>query len=134
MSYDLEEADRTIEAALARMPRRTGAEDFAELQAARRAAEAAPWPEPTIIPMPDFPFMWPHPLAGTVRFPCTLGCGWHHDEQPGLDAATERLVLPLDPEQLDQALTAQAETRAEAFRARVEGAIADHFEQEHFDR
>ncbi|MEH0579148.1 hypothetical protein QBA54_32775 [Streptomyces sp. B21-108] len=134
MSCDPEEDDRAMEAALARMPRRTVAEDFAELQAARRAAEAAPWPETTMIPMPDYPYMWPHPLGDTLRFPCPLGCGWHRDEHPGRDAATERLVLPLDPEQLDQVLTAQVEARAEAFRARVEGEIADHFEQAHFGR
>ncbi|MGW4731857.1 hypothetical protein ACWEQC_22285 [Streptomyces shenzhenensis] len=119
-----------LDALNARLPKQSTAELFAELQTARRAA-AAVLPEPTTIPGPDFPYRRPHPLAGTVRFSCPLGCDWHHDEHPGREAATERLVLPLDSEQLDKALTAQAEARAEVFRERVEGAIADHFEQAH---
>ncbi|MBC9729240.1 hypothetical protein [Streptomyces sp. TRM68367] len=104
---------------LARLPKRSPREQLAELEAARRADAAARLPEPTTIPMPDFPYMPGHPLAGMVRFSCPLGCGWHHDENPGRDEAAEPLVVPLDPELWEAALVARAEARAEAFRARV---------------
>ncbi|MDX3069320.1 hypothetical protein PV518_45530 [Streptomyces sp. ND04-05B] len=98
---------------------------YAEIEAARRAAAAAPLPEPSIIPMPEFP------AFGLVRYPCPLGCGWHHDEHPGRDVAAERLVLPADVDRLDEALTAHAYARAEALKARIEAAISGHFEQAH---
>ncbi|MFF6801164.1 hypothetical protein [Streptomyces sp. NPDC012616] len=116
---------------LARLPKQTPAEMLAEVDAARRAAAEAPLPEPSLIPMPDFPYSWPHPLSGTVRFACPLACGWHHDERPGVDQARERIVLPLDPEQLERTLTVNAEARAAAMQARIEGAITQHFEADH---
>ncbi|MEU3862902.1 hypothetical protein AB0F03_37425 [Streptomyces sp. NPDC028722] len=39
--------------------------------------------------------------------------------------------MPLDPDRIDDFLTAQANSRAEAIQARVEQAIADHFQQAH---
>ncbi|MFI1956931.1 hypothetical protein ACH46L_03320 [Streptomyces althioticus] len=121
---------RDLEDLMARMPRPSGRELLAEVEAARRAAETA-LPEPTTLPMPESPYPLAHPLGGTLRFPCPLGCGWHHDVHPGRAAAQERLVLPADPERLEAALTAQAEVRAVMFRAGVEAAIAEHFEQAH---
>ncbi|MER6334088.1 hypothetical protein ABT298_33240 [Streptomyces sp. NPDC001034] len=114
------------EAFLARLRKPTAAEQLAEREA------AAAWvPELTTMPMPDFPYRWPHPLGGTARFSCPLGCGWYHDERPDLDAAAQPLVVPLDPDRIEDALTAQADARAEALCARVERAVADHFEQAH---
>ncbi|MFE6018674.1 hypothetical protein ACFQ6O_18640 [Streptomyces sp. NPDC056441] len=123
--------DRDTDEILARLPKKAPHEMFAELEAARRAAEAAPWPEPSIIPMPSYPYSLSHPRCGTLRFSCPLGCGWHHDEDPGRDAATERLVVPLDPALVSEALTAQANARAQAFKTRVEAAITDHFAEAH---
>lgn len=111
-----------LDALTVRLPKKSAADLLAELQAHRAAG--AVLPEPTTIPEPEFPYQLSHPLGGTVRFSCPRGCGWHHDEHPDREKATERLVLPLDLEQLDKALTAQAEAQAEAFRARIEGAIA----------
>jgi hypothetical protein len=125
------DAPDELDAVLARLPQQTPAQMYAELQEARRAAETAPWPEPSIIPMPTYPDDVRGLLGGTMRFGCPLGCDWHHDEHPGRDAALEPLVLPLDPDQFEETLTAQANDRAEAFRARVEAAIVDHFEQAH---
>lgn len=110
---------------LARIQQQKPHDLFAEVEAARRADEATPWPEPSIIPMPS------HPRRGTLRFSCPLGCGWHHDEDPGRDAAMERLVVPLDPDLVSEALTAQANARAKALQARVEAAITDHFAEAH---
>ncbi|MDV9197029.1 hypothetical protein [Streptomyces sp. Wh19] len=106
---------------LARVRQKTARDLFAEMEAAGRADEAAPWPEPSVIPMPSYP------RRGTLRFSCPLGCGWHHDEDPGREAATERLVVPLDPDLVSEALTAEANARAQAFKTRVEAAITDHF-------
>lgn len=118
---------------LARLPQKTPAEAFAEIEAARRAAESAPWPEPSIIPAPTYPYGLRHPLGGTVRFSCLLGCGWHHDENPSREPVGP-LFFPLDPAKLSEALTAQADARAEAFRRRVESAISDHYEAAHPNR
>ncbi|MGW2100339.1 hypothetical protein ACWCPX_22075 [Streptomyces olivaceoviridis] len=116
---------------LAWLPKPSPREALAELLAAREAAAAAPPPEPTTIPTPDFPYPLGHPLAGTVRFWCPLGCGWYHDERSHLDASAQPLVVPVDPARLAEALTEQANARHAAFQARVERAIADHFEQAH---
>lgn len=121
---------RDLDALMARMPRQSGPELLAHLEAARRAADAVP-AEPTTLPMPDSPYPLRHPLGGTLRYSCPLGCGWHHDVNPGRSVAQERTVLPADPDRLEAALTAQAEVRAVMFRAGVETAIAEHFEQAH---
>ncbi|MFC3345999.1 hypothetical protein ACFOOM_00805 [Streptomyces echinoruber] len=112
----------------ARLPKPSPSEGLAELLAAREAAAAAP--ELSTIPMPEFPYPLSHPLGGTMRFSCALGCGWYHDENP-IREEREPLVLPADPEKWRQALAVRAEVRGAAFRARVEGAIADHFAQAH---
>ncbi|MEU3510822.1 hypothetical protein ABZ733_23575 [Streptomyces longwoodensis] len=124
--YEPDDEDQELREVLARLPQRTPAELPAELQAARHASAEA-WIEPTIGPMPQFP-TW-----GVVRYPCPLGCGWHHDEQPGAEAFGP-ILLPLDdPAQLDAALTARASERAELYHARVEAAVADHWAQAHPD-
>ncbi|WP_158013036.1 hypothetical protein [Streptomyces sp. Root369] len=70
-----------LDALLARLPKKSARETYEELDAARRAAAATP-PELTSIPMPTYPYGWSlrHPLGGTMRFACPLGCGWFHDE------------------------------------------------------
>ncbi|MFF5655183.1 hypothetical protein [[Kitasatospora] papulosa] len=115
---------------LALLPKPTPRQMFDELQAARAAAEAAPPPEPSVIPMPDYPYALGHPLAGTVRFRCPLGCGWFHDENPGAEPLGP-VLLPADLDRLNEALTAQATARHAAFRERVETAITGHYEQQH---
>ncbi|WP_031487612.1 hypothetical protein [Streptomyces bicolor] len=125
--------DPDLDALLARLPQKSPTEAFAEIEAARRAAEAAPWPEPSIIPMPSYPYGLRHPLAGTVRFDCPLGCGWHHDENPALEPLGP-LLLSVDTAKLSEAITQQANARAEALRTRVEEVITEHFVQAHPDR
>ncbi|MFF2940192.1 hypothetical protein ACFVSQ_10150 [Streptomyces niveus] len=102
-----------------------------DLVQAHRQAEAehfANW-EPSVVPMPDFV------PGGAVRFHCPRACGWFHDENPGLDAATDpyRLVLPLEPtsQDISDALTRQASARATALHERVSAAIVDHDRQAH---
>ncbi|MEU2264906.1 hypothetical protein ABZ568_00330 [Streptomyces olindensis] len=126
MSYDPEEDRRELEAVMARLPRRTPAEVFAEIEAGRRAAANAPWPEPSIIPMPEFP------AFGVIRYPCPLGCDWYHQEAPGLDAFGPFVVAaPGGPHAVSAALTASANERAEVYRQRVERALVDHYEAAH---
>lgn len=125
--------DPDLDELLARLPLKSPAEVWAEMEAACKAAEAAPPPEPSIIPMPDFPYGFRHPLSGTMRFHCPLGCGWHHDENPSLEPVGP-LILPADPAKLSEALTAQADARAEAFCRRVELAITGHYAAAHPDR
>ena len=113
------------EAVMKRLPQPT-VEDFLR---ARREAEQAPPPPPTTIPTPDFPSF------GVVRFRCPLDCGWHHDENPGLEPMGP-LLLPADftPDDLSAALSSQAEVRHNNFRLRVEQSIADHFAEAHPER
>ncbi|MEU6928959.1 hypothetical protein AB0A05_07320 [Streptomyces sp. NPDC046374] len=100
------------------------------VQARRRAEEEyfATW-EPSIVPMPDFV------PGGAVRFSCPRGCGWFHDENPGLDAAMQpyRLVVPLDPtsEDITAAINREASTRARAQQERITTAIVEHDQQAH---
>ncbi|NGO66791.1 hypothetical protein [Streptomyces boncukensis] len=101
----------------------------ADLLAARRAAEEQPAPEPDVVPMPEFV------PGGIVRFHCAHGCGWHHDENPGLDDAAEPYAvrLPADPTSADisAALTEVADSRAQAVRTRVEDTIVEHYREKH---
>lgn len=114
-----------IEAAMARLPQPT----IDDLLRARREAEQAPPPPPTTIPTPEFPSF------GVVRFNCPLGCGWRHDENPGLEPMGP-LLLPADstPDDLSAAISSQAAVRGNNFRLRVEQVIADHFTEAHPDR
>lgn len=107
---------------MARMPQPT----LEDLLRARREAEQAPPPPPTTIPQPDFPSF------GVVRFQCHLDCGWHHEEQPGLEPMGP-LLLPANftSDDLSAAISSQAEVSANAFRLRVEQAISDHFDAAH---
>lgn len=119
---------------LARLPEQSVAEAYEEMQAARRAALAAPPPEPTIIPLPVYPYRWPQRGAGLVLYPCALGCGWSHQEDtwewlPG------PVVFRVDPRgALDRKLTEQADARAAVLRTRIETEIRRHFAAEHPDR
>ena len=80
--------------------------------------------------MPDYPYRLGHPLGGTIRYRCPLGCDWFHDEHPGAEPMLP-VRLPTDPDRLGEALTAQATARHAAFQQRVETAITDHYEQQH---
>ncbi|WP_159052330.1 hypothetical protein [Streptomyces longwoodensis] len=126
MTYEPDDEDQELREVLARLPRRTPAEVLAEIEAARRASASA-WAPPSIVPMPDFPEF------GLVRYACPLGCGWHHDEQPGAEAFGPILLPVGDRADLDAALTAHAGERAEVYQARVEAAVAEHWAQAHPD-
>lgn len=70
--------------------------------------------------------------ALVIRYPCPLGCGWYHQEEPGLDAYGPFIVAaPNDPQAVSAALTAHANERAEVYRQRVEKALVDHYETSH---
>ncbi|WP_233646834.1 hypothetical protein [Streptomyces sp. BSE6.1] len=115
---------------LARLPKPSAAEQFAAIDAARRAAAEAPIPELSIIPSPDFPYSFTGPRSGTVRFRCSIGCGWFHDERPDLEEWRPPPV-PLDPEKASRVLSEYAAERAEQRRRRIEAAFEDHFERSH---
>ncbi|MFB6962247.1 hypothetical protein ACFCYB_36035 [Streptomyces sp. NPDC056309] len=125
--------DTDLDVLLAALPKQSPREALAELEAARRAAEARPL-EQTIIPMPDLPPLWPHPESGIVRFPCALSCGWAHVEDLFLNDLEDsaRLVVPVGTEEeMTRAITAHASARAEAQRKRIEDAIRAHFKESH---
>ncbi|MEU1852956.1 hypothetical protein ABZ499_27740 [Streptomyces sp. NPDC019990] len=113
------------------LPELSTREAFAELEAARRAAEQTP-PKFTIIPEPEFPHMWPHPKGGIARFPCALGCGWAHEHDSFADDP-EPISLPLSAgaEEIGRIFGERAERRAARVRASVEDAIRSHFADEH---
>jgi hypothetical protein len=117
-----------IEAAVRRLPQPS----LADILRARREAEQAPPPPPTTIPLPESPYPFRHPLGGTMRFHCPLGCGWWHDENPGAELPGP-ILLPVDftDGDLSAAFTSMAEVRGNNVRLRVEQAIADHFTQAH---
>ncbi|MGW1938942.1 hypothetical protein [Streptomyces goshikiensis] len=99
-----------------------------DLLRARHEAELAP-PVVTGLPMPDFA------RGGIVRFRCLFDCGWHHDENPGLERSGP-LLLPGDftTEDLSAAISSASEVRSKAFAMRVEQAIAAHLAEAHPER
>jgi len=113
--------------------------DFPDLSAAEvetmLRARAAPPPEPGIIPRPEYPYPLRHLLAGTVRYRCPHDCGWWHDELPDMEQPGP-LVFPADPTPADitQAITTAANARHDAYRARVECVLTEHFDAAHEGR
>ncbi|MFD0208964.1 hypothetical protein ACFVH9_07490 [Streptomyces hirsutus] len=124
-------ADTDLDALVAGL-RRSPREDFNELEAARRAAEAALPPESTIIPMPELPPLWPHPRSCIVRFLCALECGWAHEEN-AYECDREPVRFPLGGSlgDVDRVLAEHAEQQGVVLRARVEAAIRGHFAEAH---
>lgn len=106
--------------------------DWNEMLRAAQEAAAAP-PGPVRLPEPTMPYGLRHPAAGTVRWSCKLGCGWSHDENPGADVSSMRIVLPADftGRDIGDALSAQAAERHEAMLQRVEAALAEHYASAH---
>lgn len=117
-------SDDEIEALVRNLP------PVGPFEAHQRAQEDhfATW-EPSVIPMPEFL------RGGTVRFSCPRGCGWAHDENPGLDAANEPYRLTLPPaatsQDISDAISRQATARSDALQERVAAAIVAHDEQAH---
>ncbi|QNT94971.1 hypothetical protein HEP81_04699 [Streptomyces griseofuscus] len=117
---------------LASLLKPTPAEQFAELEAVRRAAPEAPPPEPSIIPPFVSPYPLNHPRAGVLRFPCALACGWFHEEWPG----AEPLALPPIPVsagtvERSRILTEHATACEDERKQRIEDAIRAHFNETH---
>lgn len=110
-----------IEAAAKRMP----GPGIDELLRARREAEQTPPPLPSLIPEPDLLH------GGVVRFRCPLGCGWRHDENPGLESC--RLILPVDftAQDISDTISVNAEASGLALLDRVERAIVQHYSERH---
>ncbi|MEU7323444.1 hypothetical protein ABZ682_23265 [Streptomyces griseoviridis] len=82
--------------------------------------------------MPELPPMRPHPGAGVVRFPCALGCGWKHTEDPCADDIdTISLPLSASTEEISRIFGERSERRAAALRERVESAVRGHFADAH---
>lgn len=104
------------------------AEDFDEIEdAVDAAARVVELPPLTTIPAPEY-------LPGCViRYWCPLGCGWWHDELVGAEPPAPPLILPsgFTSADIDRALSEQAAARERAYVARVEQAIAGHFEAAH---
>lgn len=67
---------------------RRSANPLKMLSAANVADMARVPPEPTIIPMPQYPHRWPHTWSGVVRFPCAA---------PGAARAEPRRILAGSP-------------------------------------
>ncbi|MFF0133702.1 hypothetical protein ACFYTG_50080 [Streptomyces mirabilis] len=124
-------ADTDLDVLLAELPQPSSREAFAEIEAARRAAEART-PRRTIVPEPVLPPLWPHPDSGIVRFPCALGCGWTHAENIA-DEDPDPISVPLSasPKEIGRVLSERAERRASLLRQRVESAIREHFKVAH---
>lgn len=106
-----------------------------EMLDARRAAEQAPPPEPTIIPMPEFIGGRGRLISTVIRYPCTVpggGCPWGYVVDVGLRVA-EKFTLSVSgfPEGLDRAITDQAAQRLRDLRERIEEAFGEHFELFH---
>ncbi|MER6367466.1 hypothetical protein ABT255_03640 [Streptomyces mirabilis] len=123
--------DADLDDLLAVLPLKLPREVYDEIEAARRAAELAPPPEATIIPVPEYPYRWPHQLAGTVRYPCALGCGWWHDEDTWAWRPGPIVFHTGDPGGLHRAIAEDADRRAAALRSRIESAIHAHFLEAH---
>lgn len=117
-----------IAAAAARMPDEEVADVWRALREINAAPPPAELPPLTTIPTPEY-------LPGCViRYRCPLGCGWWHDERVGAEPSGP-LILPagFTSEDIDRALTEQAAARERAYVARVEQAVAGHFDAAHPD-
>ncbi|QUW78264.1 hypothetical protein SMIR_03130 [Streptomyces mirabilis] len=125
--------DADLDDLLAALPLKSPREVFDEIEAARRAAELAPSPEATIIPMPEYPYIWPHPRSGIVRFPCALGCGWARDEDAFAEGR-EPIIVPLgggSSQDINRIFNERSRHRAAVLRGRIETAIRGHFTAAH---
>lgn len=123
-----------LEALLGTLTTPLGREVYEQIHAARRAEMAAPAPEPSIIPAPEFPYPWPHRLSGIHRYPCALGCGWAHQEDSY--EIGKPVIFKLDDQGVldEQAMNEHLAARGGALRERIEQAIRDHFTAAHPDR
>lgn len=97
---------------------------------AKAAAEQAPPPEPSIIPMPEYPPS--RFLTGVVVYRCTAGdrsCKWAYVVDTALQEAREPLRIPWpgSGEDISRAITEQAEERMRALKERIEDALREHF-------
>ncbi|MFB7671294.1 hypothetical protein ACFC26_07735 [Kitasatospora purpeofusca] len=102
---------------------------FHDIDKARRGAEAVPVLEPNITPEPDLI----RAVGPAFRFHCPLSCGWFHDEPLDTPGDPTRIILPaaFSLEDLDGALTLNAEAAGLAFRTRVEDAVTGHYASQH---
>ncbi|MFJ4627212.1 hypothetical protein [Streptomyces sp. NPDC088847] len=131
-------ADIDIDQLLAALPAPDPRQMWDELQAARRAAETAPPPEPSIIPTPEHVYPPGHRWWWRfLAFPCAHRCGWAHLEDLLLndleDAARPFVISARTPAEMTQAITARADARAEAQRQRIEDAVRQHLRTDHSD-
>ncbi|WP_328638343.1 hypothetical protein [Streptomyces canus] len=109
-----------------------------EVEEARRAAETAPPPEPSIIPQAEHVYpagrLWWAPI---LAFPCPHRCGWAHMVDPvaaDLEDAARPFVIPAGTaEEVSRAISARADARAEEQRAGLEDAIREHLRTAHSD-
>lgn len=107
----------------------------AEWFAVRKAAEEAPPPEPTVIPLPEFIGGGGSLISRAIRYPCTVpggGCPWGYVVDMGSEV-TKSFTLSVSgfPEGLDRAITEQAEQRTRDLRERIEEAFGEHFKLAH---
>lgn len=110
-----------IEAAMAKLPPVT----IDDILRARREAEKASPPPPSVIPQPEFVRVGP--LSSVARFHCPRGCGWWHDEPT--DTGPGPLIIPADD--IEGTITLDAELRGLAMRDRIEQAITGHYAERH---
>lgn len=131
-------ADLDIDELLASLPKPDPRQMWDELQAARRAAETAPPPEPSIIPTPEHVYPPGHRWWWRfLAFPCAHRCGWAHMEDlllNDLEEAARPMVIPAgSTEEITRGIQAHADARAEAQRQRIEDAIREHLRTVHSD-
>ncbi|UJV43008.1 hypothetical protein [Streptomyces sp. AMCC400023] len=113
----------------------SGRDHVREAQRAREAAAQAPPPEPTIIPMPEYPRAWPRLFSGVAHYRCTVpggGCMWVYDVDLLLeDSEPLRFPVCASLDELNRHLNDRADRRVRDLRQRIETAFRDHFRQWH---
>ncbi|TMU98203.1 hypothetical protein [Streptomyces sp. DASNCL29] len=61
-----------------------------------------------------------------------MSCGWYHEENPSAELPGPiRLPAEFTPDDINLAITAQANARGEKMHARVEAAIIAHYDEAH---
>lgn len=113
---------------MARLPVQSGADLFAEMEQARRAAETAP-------PPPQYPYALEYVRRGKAWFKCQQpGCRWgvEVDHDPG---NLPPLVVPADYTSADisAAISTMAQARSEALRKRLDDDFRGHLGEVHQD-
>lgn len=127
--------DADLDDLLAALPLKSPREVYGEIEAARRAAELAPPPEGTIIPMPEYPYIVNAPVQRHPSLPMRsrLRVGARRRCLHGGPRA-DRRASGGSAQDINRIFNERSGQRAAVLRGRVETAIRGHITAAHSGR